>query len=211
MSRVMKLAVLAGTIGPLLFAGVLIALTFAEYHFMRSLGWEPLSLTAVDWPSGLALGPYGRVMTAAFLINSVSVGLFALGLRRTLPTTAAARTAIWLLLLAAIAMMGLVATTDPSNHSTPVTWHGRVHDLSFAILGCTLFPSMLILGWVFRRDSRWRGLSTYTWLTAGLAIPTFAIKGVAFYLFLGGVVTWTVIVTRRMSKLSRPTTPGILF
>jgi hypothetical protein len=203
MSRVIKLAVLAGTIGPLLFASVLIALTLVEYNFMRTLGWEPLSLTAVDWPSGLALGPYGKVMTIAFLINSLSVGLFTFGLRKTLPRTNTSRAAIWLLLLAAVAMMGLVATTDPSNHSTPVTWHGRVHDLSFAMLGCTLFPAMLILGWVFRRHPDWRGLSTYTWLTAGLAIPTFAIKGVAFYLFLGGVVTWTVIVARRMSKLSR--------
>src|SRR5262249_52256491 len=157
----------------------------------RSLGWEPLSLTAVDWPSGLALGPYGRVMTIAFFINGLLVGIFALGLRQTLPATAAARTASVLFILAAVAMMGLTFTTDPSNRVTPVTWHGRIHDLSFAGLGLTLFPSMLILGWVFRQDPGWRRLGNYTWLTAALAVPTFAIKGVAFYLFLGGTLAWT--------------------
>src|SRR5262245_4746431 len=126
MNRVIKVAVLAGTIGPLLFASVLIILTLVEYDFMRSLGWEPLSLTAVDWPSGLALGPYGRVMTIAFFINGLLVGIFALGLRQTLPATAAARTASVLFILAAVAMMGLTFTTDPSNRVTPVTWHGRI-------------------------------------------------------------------------------------
>ena len=74
MNRVTKLAALAGTIGPLLFGSVLLVLTLIDYDFMGSLGWEPLSVTTSVWPSGLALGPYGRVMTVAFLVNSLLVG-----------------------------------------------------------------------------------------------------------------------------------------
>jgi hypothetical protein len=59
MNRVTKLAAMAGMIGPALFGSVLLVLTVIEYDFMRSLGWEPLSVTTVVWPSGLALGPYG--------------------------------------------------------------------------------------------------------------------------------------------------------
>jgi len=77
MNRVTKLAALAGTIGPLLFGSILLVLTVIEHHFMRSLGSEPLRVTTSDWPSGLALGPYGYVMTAAFLVNGLLVGLFA--------------------------------------------------------------------------------------------------------------------------------------
>jgi hypothetical protein len=83
-----KAAALAGTVGSVLFGGVLIILTLIEYDFMRSLGWEPLGLSNTDWPSGLALGPHGYIMTAAFLINGLFVIFFAVGLLQALPFTA---------------------------------------------------------------------------------------------------------------------------
>ena len=85
MNRITRLAALAGMIGPLLFGSILLVLTVVEYDFMRIQGWEPLSVATVVWPSGLALGPYGYVMTAAFLVNGLLVGVFALGLGQTLP------------------------------------------------------------------------------------------------------------------------------
>ena len=45
MNCVIRLAALAGTIGPLLFGSVLLVLTVIEY------GWEPLSLKTSEWPS----------------------------------------------------------------------------------------------------------------------------------------------------------------
>ena len=96
-------------------------------------------------------------------------------------------------------MIGLASTTDPTIRTTPATLHGRIHDGCFVALGTTLFPSMLLFGWTFRRVPAWRSLSTYTWLTAAAAVPTFALKGAAFYLFLAGVLAWTLIVARRLS------------
>src|SRR6266496_2424791 len=202
MNRLTRLAALAGIIGPLLFGSVLLVLTVIEYDFMRSLGWEPLSVTTVVWPSGLALGPYGYVMTAAFLVNGLLVGVFALGLGQTLPGTTASRAAATLLLLAGLAMLGLTFTTDASIRRTPATWHGIIHDLSFAGIGLTLFPSMLAFGWTFRQSSGWRSFSTYTWLTAGLAVPTFELKGVAFYVFLAAVLVWTKKVAWKLKKIA---------
>jgi len=201
MNRLTRLAALAGIIGPLLFGSVLLVLTVIEYDFMRSLGWEPLSVTTVVWPSGLALGPYGYVMTAAFLVNGLLVGVFALGLGQTLPGTTASRAAATLLLLAGLAMLGLAFTTDASIRRTPATWHGIIHDLSFAGIGLTLFPSMLAFGWTFRQSSGWRSFSTYTWLTAGLAVPTFELKGVAFYVFLAAVLVWTEKVAWKLKRI----------
>jgi len=196
-----KVGALAGTVGPVLFGGVLVILTLIEYDFMRSLGWEPFGLSNTDWPSGLALGPHGYVMTVAFLINGLFVVLFAAGLLRAMPLTQTARIASVLLLLAGVAMMGLASTTDPTIRTTPATLHGRIHDGCFVALGTTLFPSMLLFGWAFRRIPGWRSLSTYTWLTAAVAVPTFALKGAAFYLFLAGILLWTLIVARRLNSI----------
>src|SRR5436309_10446858 len=145
--RMRKAAALAGTVGSVLFGGVLIILTLIEYDFMRGLGWEPLGLSNTDWPSGLALGPHGYLMTAAFLINGLFVIFFAVGLRQALPFMRTSRVASILLLLAGVAMMGLASTTDPTIRTTPATLHGRIHDGCFVALGTTLFPSMLLFGW----------------------------------------------------------------
>src|SRR4051812_4527968 len=104
-----KAAAFAGTVGPILFGAVLIVLTLLEYDFMRSLGWEPIGFSNTDWPSGLALGPHGHIITAAFLINGLFVIVFAAGLWGSLPATRTARTAAALLLLAGFAMMGLAS------------------------------------------------------------------------------------------------------
>lgn len=199
-----KAAALAGTVGPVLFGGIVAILTVLEYDFMRTLGWEPLGISNTDWPSGLALGRYGYVMTAAFLINGFLVGCFAIGLLEGLPSTRISRAACILLLLAGASMMGLASTTDPTIRTTPASLHGRIHDGCFVALGTTLFPSMLLFGWVFRGVSDWRNLSTYTWMTAALAVPTFAVKGAAFYIFLAAVLTWTVIVARRLDVVRAP-------
>ena len=82
------------------------------------------------------------------------------------------------------------------------TAFGIIHDLSFAGVGLTLFPSMLAFGWAFRQSSGWRSLSTYTWLTAALAVPTFALKGAAFYVFLVAVLLWTAKVAWRLKKMA---------
>jgi hypothetical protein len=201
MKSMIKVAALAGTIGPLLFGSVVLALTLLEYDFMRSLGWEPLGFSNTDWPSGLALGQYGCVMSFAFLLNGLLVVVFSLGLWQVLPPENSARVATALLVLAGITMTGLAFTTDPTIRTTPSTWHGRVHDACFAALGSTLFPSMLLLGWVFRKCPSWRGLSTYTWITVALAIPTFAFKGAAFYLFLAAVLVWTMIVASQLKTM----------
>ena len=126
---------------------------------------------------------------------------FAVGLLQALPSTRTSRAAALLLLLAGVAMMGLASTTDPTIRTTSATLHGRIHDGCFVALGMTLLPSMLLFGWTFRSIPAWRSLSTYTWLTAAAAVPTFALKGAAFYLFLAGAIAWTLIVAWRLGSL----------
>jgi len=196
-----KLAVRAGLIGPALFGFILTTLTILKYDFLLTLGWHPIKAPTFDWPSGLALGAYGWIMTLTFIASGLMLTLFASGLRLSLPPSQLTFISTLALSLAGLALAGLAFTTDPTIRSTPATWHGRLHDLSFVLLGVMLMPSMILLGFVFRLSPQWRSLSSYTWLTALLAVPTFSLKRAAFYIFLLAVLMWCEVVAFRLSKV----------
>jgi hypothetical protein len=191
-----RLAALAGIFGPFVLGSVIAVLTIVEREFMLSIGWR---LDApLDWPSGLALGPYGWIMTVAFLLCGLLIILFASGLRLSLPSIRLASISIWLLVLAGVGMLGLISPTDRTLQTTPRTWHGILHDASFVVIGLTLMPAMILLGFVFRRDERWKNLAVYTWMTVALAIPTFWMKGFAFYVFLLAILVWCEVIAIRL-------------
>ena len=195
-SRLIELAALAGIIGPALFAILVTGLTIAESDFMRSIGWDPFG-TVLDWPSGLALGPYSWLMTLTFFVCGALMAFFAYGLKLALKE----KLATTLLMLAGFAMMGLIFTTDPTIRSTPKTWHGILHDSFFAVLGITLMLGMLLLGQVFQKNEHWKNLSIYTWGTLALVIPTFWLKGAAFYVFLSAILIWSEVIAFRLRSI----------
>ncbi len=184
-----RMEAVAGVAGPALFATIVTTLTLVQYPFMRSLGWDPIRHPTFDWPSGLALGPLGWIMTATFLICGALMSLFAWGLRGELSDHAGQIGTI-LMTWAGVAMMGLAFTTDRVITPLPISWHGRLHDMAFMALGLTLIPAMLSLAISFRRYERWKHLAVLTWITFVLAVPTFAIKGLIFYAFLAVILAW---------------------
>ena len=194
-----RIAAWAGIIGPLLLGGVITLLTILERDFMLSIGWR--FNAPLDWPSGLALGPLGWIMTLTFFLSGVLIILFASGLRLSLPRLRPAGYAIWLLILAGVGMIGLISPTDKTIRTTPKTWHGILHDSSFTLIGLTLMPAMLMLGFIFLKDPRWKNLVLYTWLTVVLAVPTFWMKGIAFYVFLAAILVWCEVVAWRLRSL----------
>jgi hypothetical membrane protein len=177
-------------IGPIIFAIMLIILTVIQYDFMRGLGWHPITAPTFDWPSGLALGPYGIVMTATFIISGLLIAILALRLKADLNPARTSQIGSALLVLSGLFLASLAFTTDPTIRTTPATWHGRLHDLSFVLLGLTLFPSMIVLGFAFQQNKSWKRFSLYTWLTVAFAIPAFILKGAAFYIFLFAILFW---------------------
>lgn len=198
-----QLAAWAGVVGPLILGSVITILTLVQRDFMTSIGWR---LEApLDWPSGLALGPYGWIMTLTFLLCGILIVIFASGLRLSLPRTKLAAISLWLLVLAGVGMIGLISPTDKTIRTTPRTWHGILHDSSFAVIGLTLMPAMILLGFVFRRDDRWKDLAGYTWVTVALAIPTFWMKGFAFYIFLFAILVWCEVVAFRLKGTMKNT------
>jgi len=194
-SRLIRLAALAGIIAPILLAVVVTGLTIIQADFMRSIGWNPFG-PVIDWPSGLALGPYGWLMTLTFFLCGGMMAVFAYGLRLVLKE----KIATTLLMIAGIAMIGLISTTDLTLDPAPRTWHGLLHDSFFAVLGFMLMPGMLLLGRVFQKNERWKNLSIYTWCTLALVIPTFWLKGVAFYVFLSAILVWSEVIAFRLKS-----------
>lgn len=126
--------------------------------------------------------------------------IFASGLCLSLPQSRVTFFSSAALSLAGLALAGLAFTTDPTIRSTPATWHGRLHDLSFVLLGVTLMPAMILFGLSFRTDERWKNLSLYTWITIVLAFPAFWLKGAAFYVFMFAVLLWCEIVAFRLNS-----------
>jgi hypothetical protein len=73
-------AAIAGMMGPALFGSVLLTLSALEYDFMLGIGWRPVADPAGAWPSALALGPFGLVQVANFVVSGLLLAFFSLGL-----------------------------------------------------------------------------------------------------------------------------------
>ena len=200
-------AAVTGMVGPALLALVVVTLTVAQYDFMIGIGWRPLVDPAGAWPSGLALGTYGWVLSLGFAISGLSLILFALGLHRGM--AGGSRLGPALLLLSGVAMALLAFETDPITRTGPRTLHGWVHDLAFVLFIASLAPSFLFLWWRMERDLSWRGYGRYTLVTGLLAIPLLLLPGVTYYLSLVLVLVWLEVLAIRLWTISggRPALP----
>ncbi len=181
MNRTVLLLCMAGPAALLLcFAG----LSLVQYDFMRGLGWHPVRAATFDWPSGLALGPYGWLMTFMFVACGMSIAALAIQTHQLVR----ARSLLIGLLLAAFGMAGLAFTTDPTLTTKVATWHGRLHDLSFVLLGAGLFVSWLAALMSLRpiSDTLWK----LTWLAIASVPLGFVVRGMGFYVFLFLALSW---------------------
>jgi Protein of unknown function (DUF998) len=196
-----KTAGICGVAGPILFASVVTVLSVIERDFMTSLGWDPLTAPTRDWPSGLALGPGGVVMTVTFLLCGVLLVVFALGLWRSFHAWRAGKAASLFLAAAGCAMCFLSFATDPTNSAVPATLHGRIHDGAFSVLGAALLLSLAAFGFVFKWRGKW-GMAIFSWLTAALTVPSFVVKGIVFYVFLAAFMAWCELTALQLLRLA---------
>jgi hypothetical protein len=198
-SRV-RVAAVAGMVGPALFALVLVALTVVQYDFMLGIGWRPVADPAGAWPSGLSLGPYGLVQSLSFAISGVLLGIFALGLHHGIEGRS--RTGPGLLVLSGFAMALLAFETDPIIRTGPRTLHGWAHDLAFVLFTASLVPTFFFLWRRMQGDPLWRRHGRYTLITGLLAAPLFLLPGPAYYLSLILILTWLEVLAIRLWAVS---------
>ena len=196
-------------IGAAVFGLVVFVLTLVEYPFLQGIGWSPVAQSGVPWPSGLALGPYGSVQVANFLLFGLTMIIFAIGLHRGVNDGRGSIFGPSSLVLAGAALILLGFKTDPRLLSTgPQTWHGWIHALAFLLLVGSLLLSFLFMWWRFRRDDRWRGYDRYTLLTAVLYVVLYFLPGqIALYFFLTVVLVWVEVISIRLRSISRDASP----
>jgi uncharacterized membrane protein YidH (DUF202 family) len=195
---VIELAAMAGTIGPILFGSVLIALSALESDFMLGIGWHPVSNPAGAWPSGLALGPYGPAQIANFVVSGSLLAFFSFGLHLGTNDGPDPSLGPAALFVAGTAMMLMGFETDPIRRIGPRSLHGLIHDAAFVIFVLALLVALFSLWRRFEADPRWRGHARYTLATGILAMLLLLLPGVAYYLFIVLLLAWIEVTAIRL-------------
>jgi Protein of unknown function (DUF998) len=197
-----RAAALAGMVGPVLFAATLLALSAIQYGFMLEIGWRPLAEPAGAWPSGLALGPYGWIQIANFILSGVLLMLFAAGLHLETKNGRGSWMGSASLFVAGAAMALMGFDTDPIRRTGPRTPHGLIHDLAFVFFVVALLAALFFLWWRFREDALWREHARYTLATGVISTLLLLLPGVAYYLFIGVVLFWFEATALRLWRLA---------
>ena len=195
-----RVAAVAGMVGPALFATILLVLTVVNFDFMLGIGWRPLRDPAGAWPSGLTLGPHGWAQVLNFLISGLLLAVFAVGLH--LGTRGGSRAGPALLFVAGVAISLMGFETDPIQRTGPRTLHGLVHDLAFVVFVLALLPAFFFLWQRFRKDPLWRDHAHYTLATGIIATFLLLLPGVAYYLFIVVALAWFEVTAVRLWRLS---------
>jgi hypothetical protein len=75
-----------------------------------------------------------------------------------------------------------------------------MHDAAFVVLGVTLLVSLVAFGFIFRTEKKWRANMVVSWVTAALIVPSFIVKGIAFYFFLAACLLWCEAAAVRLLR-----------
>ena len=173
---------------------------------------RPDYVPAKSMISAYGVGPYGWIMTTAFLAAGAGCLMLVLGLARTGPRSNTARFAMFLI---AIASIGLVVSAEfPMDVTGPATRTGDIHDISFLVNIVSLFLAALFLAAAFGTDARWRRYQRGAVVLAALLIVGFVLQfltlrirglpyGFANRLFAGLVITWLLTNAVWLRRVAR--------
>ena len=129
-------------------------------------------------PAEYAVGPFGYLMTSAFLSLSMGTWALVLGLGRDLPHRGLLRIGIIFLALWGVGL--LVAAAFPIDpEGAPQTLAGTIHGINGPLIFLSLMIGMNLVSRGFKSDPRWRQIHRFAAALALLMIPEFVVGGVA--------------------------------
>ena len=192
----------AGTIGPVLFGSVLLALSVLEYDFMLGIGWRPVTNPASAWPSGLALGSYGLAQVVNFVVSGLLLAYFSLGLHLEVSDEHGSVLGPAFLFVAGTAMALMGFETDAIRRIGPRSLHGLIHDAAYVIFVLAFLAALFSLWRRFEADPQWRGHARYTLATGTLAVLLLLLPSVAYYMFIVTLLAWIEVTAIRLWRSS---------
>ena len=151
--------------------------------------------------SDYAVGPFGWIMTTAFLSLSLGCLTLAIGLFQDGPKSWLGRIGASLLL---VAFAGLIVTAlFPTDLETaPTTRTGNIHTMSFLVNVLSIFISTLCLALSYGTSPAWRAHRTPALIFAGLLAIAFVAQfvtlhpgglyGIANRLFVAVLMAWLI-------------------
>ena len=161
--------------------------------------------------SRFAIGPYGSLMTSAFVAAGLADLMLLVVLLRVGPRAIAARAAELFLGVAAVGLV-ISAIFPMDVPPAPTTNVGSIHEASFMVnVACSLVAPLLLaissgsdIRWrPFRRTAWW--LSVALFVAFGLQVATIIFRsnyGVANKLFVAAAVIWAVAVAFRARAIT---------
>jgi uncharacterized protein DUF998 len=166
-----RLSGYCGLAMPLVFFPVVILLSWAEYDFMRGIGWSPLGEHSVNFPSSLARGEYGYVQILNFALAGMLSLAFVVGLR----TQFSHRLSGWVatLALGAFGLAGLLNAFPTSLPGEPGGIANTLHTIGFIATMLGALIGIAAAGLALRGAPSWRGWWIYSVLTPPAVLVCF--------------------------------------
>lgn len=199
MSRSKPVGVLAtvSLAGTAYFVVVIVAMHFLNPEF------DPIQRPTSEY----AVGPFGYLMTSAFVALSLATWALVIGLSRDLAQPAQSRVGIGLLGVFGIGL--LVAATFPIDlEGAPQTVAGTIHSINGPLTFLSLVVGTNLVSRKFKHDVRWRPIHRFASVLALIMIPEFVAGGLAAATATGAGIaqrilivtfaTWFVLVALRL-------------
>lgn len=207
-SPAVRRAAIAGLFGPVLFALGLVAITWAEWDYLRRLGFSLTDHGDSAWPSGLAQGPVGWAQIANYALLGLLLLVFFHGLRSQFPSRRARRVAAVLLTGSALAWVLLAFPEDGPPFGDPSTWAGFLHAVGFVLLVFCTTSAMVATGVALHGNPAWRTPSRVSFVAAAatfffLVVLVFALEvatTLGVYGFFATILAWVEFLAFRLHR-----------
>lgn len=200
----------AGVVAPALFAVGLAVITWAEWDYLRGLGFTLTDHGDSAWPSGLAQGPLGWLQIVNYAVFGMLLVVFVAGLRGQFPRARSRRVASVLLTGWAIGWILAAFPEDGPPFGEPSTWAGYLHGVGFLCIVLFGMTGMAATAVALRRNMAWRGYSALSMLAAGAAffflfVLVFALEvatTLGIYGYFAVTILWVEAMALRLRRLT---------
>ena len=182
------------------------ALALLLMHALR-----PDDAPATTWISGYAVGPYGWVMTTAWLAASCGCVMLMLGLARNGLRSGAGRLGTLLLGILSIGLL-ITAIFPPARRGEQST-SGEIHSMTFLVNVLCILLASVFLSVGFGSDPRWRAfrrtaatlalLLVFAFVLQFLTVYIAVLYGLANRFFATVLLVWLLRISIKLRGLAR--------